>query len=129
MEESNTPEPSTRSDDPFCGKIRKEQRKRTCKTEKKICNLKGKLNFVGSEIAHLESRDCSCTVIFNRDNAILFGVPMKGLRLDQIFRTGMVLCVEFEPKRYCSPGSATHYCCRNSFFFNLLKSSLVATKI
>jgi len=88
MEESNTPEPSTRSDDPFCRQIKKQQHKRTNKTEKKICNLKGKLSFVGSEIAHLESTDCSGTVIFNRDNAFLFGVPMKGLRLDQIFRTG-----------------------------------------
>ena len=117
MEESNTPEPSTSSDDPVCSKIKKRQRKRANKTKKKISNLKGKLSFVGSEIAHLESTECSGTVIFNRDNAFLYGVPMKGLRLDQIFRTGMVLCVEFEPKRYCSPGSATHYCCRNSFFF------------
>jgi hypothetical protein len=101
MEESNTPEPSTRSDDPFCRKTKKLQHKRTYKTEKKIPNLKGKLSFVGSEIAHLESTDCSGTVIFNRGNALLFGVPMTGFRLDQIFRTGMVLCVEFEPKRYC----------------------------
>ena len=100
MEESNTPEPSTRSDDPSCGIIKKRQRKRTNKTEKKICNLKGKLSFVGSEIAQLESPDCSGTVVFNSGNAFLFGVPITQLRLDQIFRTGMVLCVEFEPKRY-----------------------------
>jgi len=91
MEESNTPEPSTRSDNPFCGKIKKRQQKRTNKTEKKIRNLKGKLSFVASEVALLESTDCSSTVIFNRDNAFLFGVPMKGLRLDQIFRPGMIL--------------------------------------
>ena len=36
----------------------------------------------------------------------------------------MILCVEFEPKLYCSPGSTAHYCCRTSFFFfYLLKSS------
>jgi hypothetical protein len=101
MEESNIPEPSTRSDNPCCGIIKKRKRKRTNKTEKKFPNLKGKLSFVDSEIAHLESTDCSGTVFFNHGNAFLFGVPMKGLRLDHIFRTGMVLCVEFEPKRCC----------------------------
>jgi len=101
MEESNTPEPSTSSDISSCRIIKKRQRKRTYKTEKKIPNLKGKLSFVGSEIAYLESTDCSGTVFFNCGNAFLFGVPVKGLRLDRIFRTGMVLCVEFEPKCYC----------------------------
>jgi hypothetical protein len=115
MEESSTPKPSTSSDDPLGRIIKKQQRKRTRKTEKKIPNMKGKLSFVGSEIAHLKSTDCSGTVVFHRDNAFLFGVPMKGLRLDRIFRTGMVLCVEFEHKRYCSPGNSTLYCCRISF--------------
>lgn len=118
LEESNTPEPSTSFDNPCCRIIKKWLSKRTYKTEKKIPNLKGRLSFVGSEIAHLESKDCIGTVLFHRGNAFLFGVPMKGLRLDQIFRKGMVLCVEFEPRCYCSPGSATHYCCRNSFIPN-----------
>ena len=101
MEESDTPEPSTRSYDTFSRIIKKWQRKRTYKTEKKVPNLKGKLSFVDSEIAHLESTDCSGTVLFNHDKAFLFGIPMKGLRLDQIFRTGIVFCVEFEPKLFC----------------------------
>lgn len=58
------------------------------KTEKKIPSLKGKLILVDSETAYLESTDCSGTVFFHRGNAFLFGVPLKGLRLDQIFRTG-----------------------------------------
>ena len=97
MEESNTPEPSTRSDDPFCRIIKKWQHKRTCKTEKKIPNLKGKLSFVGSEIAHLVNTDCSGTVFFHRGNAFLFGVPMKGLRLDQIFRPGIICMLNLSP--------------------------------
>jgi hypothetical protein len=115
MEESNTPKPSTSSDDPLCRITKKQQCKRTHKAENKTRISKGKLSFVGPEILHLESTDCSGTVVFHRDNAFLFGVPMKGLRLDRIFRTGMVLCVEFKHKRYCSPGNATHYCCRISF--------------
>jgi hypothetical protein len=97
MEESNTPDSSTRSDNPFCRIIKKWQCERTYKTEKKIPNLKGKLSFVDSEIAHLESTDCSGTVLFNRGNAFLFGVPMKGLRLDQIFRTGIVCMLNLSP--------------------------------
>lgn len=88
LEESNSPELSTSFDNPCCRIIKKWQCKSTYKTEKKIPNLKGRLSFVGSEIAHLLSKDCIGTVLFHHGNAFLFGVPMKGLRLDQIFRKG-----------------------------------------
>jgi len=97
MEESNIPEPSTSSDNSFCRIIKMWQHKRTYKSKKKIPNLKGKLSFVGSEIAHLESTDCSGTVFFHRGNAFLFGVPLKPLRLDQIFRPGMVCMLNLSP--------------------------------
>jgi len=64
MEESNTPKPSTSSDEPFGRIIKKRKRNKKRKTKKNIPTLKGKLSFVGSEIAHLESTDCSGTVFF-----------------------------------------------------------------
>lgn len=109
MEESNIPEPSTSSEDPFCKIIKKWQHRGTP-------IMKGKLSFVGPETACLESTDCNSTVSFHRGNAFLLGVPVKGSRLDHIFRTGIVLGLECEPKCYCSPSSATCYFCRNIFY-------------
>jgi hypothetical protein len=96
MEDSNTSEPSTSSEDSSCKKTKKRQRKRTRKTKERTCIMKGKLGFVGSEASHLVSTECNNTVFFHRDNTFLFGVPMKGLRLDEIFKTGMILILKYE---------------------------------
>jgi hypothetical protein len=93
MEESNTPEPSTSSEYSFCTIIKKWQHK---STEKKIPIMKGKLSLVGSEAASLQSTDCSGAVFFHRGNAFLFGVPIKRLKLNQIFKTGIVVGLESE---------------------------------
>jgi hypothetical protein len=95
LEDSNASEPSTRSEDPFC-RVIKKRRKRTLKTKQKTSFMKGRLRFLDTETAHLESTDCNDIVFFHRDNAFLFGVPIKGLRLDHIFRIGMVVILKCE---------------------------------
>jgi hypothetical protein len=90
MEDTNASEPSTRSEDPV-SRITKQQHKGTRKAKEKKLIMKGRLSFIAAETAHLESTDCSGTVFFHRDSAFLFGVPMEGLRLDHIFRIGMVV--------------------------------------
>jgi hypothetical protein len=96
MEDSNASEPDTSSEDPSCVKKKKRQRKRSRKNKEGTCIMKGKLTFVGSETAHLVSTECNDTVSFHRDNAFLFGVCMKGLRLDEIFRAGMIFTLKYE---------------------------------
>jgi hypothetical protein len=96
LEDSNASEPSARSEDPVCRIIKKKQHKRTCATKKKTVFMKGRLSFIGTETAHLESTDCKGIVLFHHDNAFLFGVPLKGLRLDHIFRIGMVVILKCE---------------------------------
>jgi hypothetical protein len=96
MEDSNASEPSTRSEDSLCIITKKRRRKRTRKTKEKKLIMKGRLSFVDTETAHLESTDCNGTVFFHRRNAFLFGVPMERLSLDCIFRIGMVVVLKFE---------------------------------
>jgi hypothetical protein len=96
LEDSNASELSTRSEEPVCRIIKSKQRKRTRVTKKKNISMKGRLSFIGTETAHLESTDCNGIVFFHRDNAFLFGVPIKGVRLDHVFRIGMVLILKCE---------------------------------
>jgi hypothetical protein len=103
MEDSKASEPSTRSEDPVCIIKRKRQHKRTRKTKEKILIMKGRLSFVGTETAHLESTDCNGTVFFHRHNAFLFGVPMEGLCLDNVFRIGMVVVLKCEHSNIIIP--------------------------
>jgi hypothetical protein len=103
MEDSKAPEPSTRSEDPVYVITKKPRRKRTRKTREKILIMKGRLSFVDTETAHLESTDCNGTVFFHRRNAFLFGVPLEGLRLDHIFRIGMVVVLLCEHSNIIIP--------------------------
>lgn len=96
MEDSNTSEPSTRSDDSMCIIRKKRQRKKTCKTKEKSLIMKGRLSSVDTETALLESTECYGTVFFHRRNAFLFGVPMERLSLNYIFKIGMVVVLKFE---------------------------------
>jgi hypothetical protein len=89
MEGSSASEPSTSSKDLLCQETNKRQRKRKRKTKKGTCVMKGKLSTVGSVTAQLVSAECNDTVFFHRDNAFLFGVPMKELRLYEVLRKGM----------------------------------------
>jgi hypothetical protein len=91
MEDSNASEPSRRSEDAVYVITKKRRRKRTRKTKEKPLIMKGRLSFVDTETAHLESTDCNGTVFFHRRNAFLFGVPMEGLSLHHIFRIGMIV--------------------------------------
>lgn len=100
-------------------KKKKQQRKRTRKSEGKTCTMKGQLGFVGIEAAHLVSAECNDTVFFHRDVAFLFGVPMKGLRLDQIFRTGMIFTLKYEHDNNILKQKSFHFIC-NKFLLSYI---------
>jgi hypothetical protein len=96
MDDSNANETNTKTGDGICRITKKKRRQRTCKSKEKTMFMKGRLSFIGTETAHLESTDCNGIVFFHRDNAFLFGVPVKGLRLDHIFQLGMVVILKCE---------------------------------
>lgn len=125
MEDSNTSEPSTKSEDSMRIITKKRRRKRTQKTKEKTLIMKGRLNFVDTETALLESTDCNGAVFFHRRNAFLFGVAMERLSLNYIFKIGMFVVLKFGHSSIIILQITEHIFILHKFVFNSITSSLL----